>query len=211
MTPPGVDEDAALVRQAKAGDYAAFEALMAKYERRMYGLTVGILQQREDAEDAVQRTFLSVVEHLKGFREEAAFRTWLTRIATNHALEILRKRRGLPTVPFEESPSADDEAGPPFPEFVAGWRENPERLATRAETAALMDKALAELDEKHRAVFLLRDVQGFSVAETSSALGITEGNVKVRLLRARLKLRERLTRDFGDPATRVDLGHPHGP
>jgi RNA polymerase sigma-70 factor (ECF subfamily) len=206
-----VNEDAALVRQAKAGDYGAFEALMGKYERRMYGLTVGILQQREDAEDAVQRTFLSVVEHLKDFREEAAFRTWLTRIATNHALEILRNRRGHPTVPFEESPSGDDEAGPPFPEFVADWRENPERLAARAETADLMKKALAALDEKHRAVFLLRDVQGLSGAETASALGITEGNVKVRLLRARLKLRELLTRDFGDPATRVEMRHPHEP
>ena len=140
-----MDEDAGLVESAKAGDYAAFEALVGKYECRMFGLAVGILQRCEVAEDAVQRTFLSVVEHLKDFRGEAAFRTWLTRIATNHALEILRKRRGLSTVPFEESPSGEDETRPPFPEFVASWRENPERLASRAETGRLLQEALAAI------------------------------------------------------------------
>jgi RNA polymerase sigma-70 factor (ECF subfamily) len=204
-----MDEDAGLVESAKAGDYAAFEALVGKYECRMFGLAVGILQRCEDAEDAVQRTFLSVVEHLKDFRGEAAFRTWLTRIATNHALEILRKRRGLSTVPFEESPSGEDETRPPFPEFVASWRENPERLASRAETGRLLQEALAAIPDAYRTVFLLRDVEGLSVAETAAALGITAGNVKVRLLRARLKLREKLTRDFGDPATRVEVRQPH--
>jgi RNA polymerase sigma-70 factor (ECF subfamily) len=82
----------------------------------------------------------------------------------------------------------------PHPEFIADWRQSPAELATRAETRRLLDEALQELDEKHRLVFLLRDVEGFSVKETAAQLGLSEVNVKVRLLRARLALRERLTR-----------------
>lgn len=197
------DVDAAAVAAAQGGDFAAFDALVRKYERPMFGLALGLLRRREDAEDAVQRAFLSVVEHLQGFRGDAAFRTWLVRIVTNHALEILRKGRGLVTVPYADQPDESEDAGPPFPRFIAAWKENPERLAERAETADLLEAALDELDPGHRAVFLLRDVEGLSVAETAASLHLTEANVKVRLLRARLRLRERLTAAFGDPATRL--------
>jgi len=142
-----------------------------------------------------------VLENLDGFREESSFSTWLMRIATHAALKIIRKRRGLETVSLDAaSDPADDAASIPHPQFIADWRESPHELVARGETRELLDTALNQLDEKHRLVFLLRDVQGLSVRETSQALGLSEANVKVRLLRARLALREQLTRAFGDPA-----------
>jgi RNA polymerase sigma-70 factor (ECF subfamily) len=201
------DDDRPLVRRAQQGDFAAFESLVVRYERRLYGLALRVLGQRQDAEEVVQQTFLSVMEHLKDFREEARFSTWLMRIATNHALGLLRKRSRQRTVPLGEESSHEGYDSIPHPEFIAQWRETPEQIASRRETQHLLDLALEGLDEKYRVVFLLRDVEGLSTSETAEALGITVPNVKVRLLRARLMLRERLTRQFGDEATRVVPDH----
>lgn len=196
MTPP---TDAELVRRAQAGELAAFEELVSRHERRVYTLARRIVAQEQDAEDVTQQVFLSVLEHLDTFRGESSFATWLSRIATHAALKIIRKRKGLPTE------SLDDDSLP-HPEFIADWRQSPAELVTRNETQRLIDAALAELDERYRLVFLLRDVEGFSVKETADALGLSEANVKVRLLRARLELREKLTRAFGDGTRRLE---PH--
>ena len=199
------NDDAGLVRRARSGDLDAFEELVSRHERRIYTLARRITANDQDAEDVTQEAFISALEHLAEFREEACFGTWLSRIATHAALKILRKRRGLPT----ESLDATTEDGAlPHPEYIADWRESPERLAQRNETARLIDDALAKLDEGHRLVFVLRDVEGLSVKETADALGLSEVNVKVRLLRARLALREELTRAFGDEGKRV-MPHSH--
>lgn len=204
--------DAALVRRAKAGDLAAFEALTTRYEKQIYTLAYRIVRQQQDAEDVVQQTFLSVLENLGSFRGEASFATWLFRIATHAALKVLRKRKGLETVSLEEATEPQDGRDAlPHPEFIADWRQSPEELVRRNETRRLLDEALDKLDEKHRLVFLLRDVEGLSVRETAEALGISEANVKVRLLRARLQLREELTRHFGDANRQVKRDHSHGP
>lgn len=202
-------DDAELVRRAKAGDLPAFEELTTRHEERVYALALRILRNEHDAEDVTQQTFLSALENLAGFREEARFSTWLLRIATHAALKVIRKRRGLDTVSLDEAtdPGTDSDHVP-HPEYIADWRESPERLVQNREALRLIEEALAELDEKHRVVFLLRDVQGLSVRETAEVLGLTEVNVKVRLLRARLQLRERLTRAFGDPARRL-APHAH--
>jgi len=196
--------DIELVRRAQAGELAAFELLVNRHERHIFSLALRILRQEQDAEDVTQTAFLSALESLAGFRGEASFATWLARIATHAALKVIRKREGLDVVSFDHAmdPSAGGEAIP-HPEYIADWRQSPERLAERNETRELIEAALAELDEKHRLVFLLRDVEGFSVRETAEFLGISEVNVKVRLLRARLQLRERLTKVFGDPARRL--------
>jgi len=196
-----------LVRRAKAGDLTAFETLVTNHEQRVYTLVRRITGNDQDAEDVTQQTLLSVVENLSSFREEASFSTWLLRIATYAALKVLRKRNGLPTVSLEANTEPQEGYDTvAHPEYIADWRESPEQLVGRNETARLIDEALNELDDKHRVIFLLRDVQGFSVRETAEALGLSEANVKVRLLRARLQLRERLTRAFGDPARRFE---PH--
>ena len=202
--------DAELVRAAKAGDLAAFEELTTRHERRIYSLAYRILQNSHDAEDVTQQAFLSAVEHLAKFREEASFATWLHRIATFAALKVIRKRKGLDTVSLEEATElGEDRDSIPHPEYIADWKQSPEQLVERNETRRLLDDALAQLDEKHRIVFLLRDVEGLSVKEAAQALSLTEANVKMRLLRARLQLREQLTRVLGDPASRIERSHHH--
>jgi RNA polymerase sigma-70 factor (ECF subfamily) len=117
----------------------------------------------------------------------------------------------LPTESID-APAGDGEdsyATLPHPEFIAQWRDEPARLAQQREVRQLIDAALDELPEKYRVVFVLRDVEGLSVKETAEALGLSESNVKVRLLRARLDLRERLTRVLGDESTRMFPSHDH--
>jgi RNA polymerase sigma-70 factor, ECF subfamily len=202
--------DAELVHRAKAGDLIAFEELVSLHERRVFTIAFRILQNTHDAEDVTQQAFTSAIEHLNGFREEASFATWLNRIATFAALKVIRKRKGLPTVSLEETTEPhDDHDSIPHPEYIADWKQSPEQLVERNEIRQLLDAALAQLDEKYRLVFLLRDVEGLSVKETAEALGLGEANVKMRLLRARLQLREQLTRTLGDPDRRIDRGHEH--
>ncbi len=199
-----------LLRRAQKGDFTAFEALVDRFQPRVYGLARRILGQAQDAEDVTQQSFLSLIEHIDQFRGESAVATWVLRIATNHALKVLRKRRGLPTVPLEAIADSDDSYSTlPHPEYIAQWRDDPEDLAQRAEIRQFVEQALADLDAKYRMVFVLRDIEGLSVRETAEALGLSEANVKVRLLRARLQLRERLTSALGDEATRIFPTHAH--
>jgi RNA polymerase sigma-70 factor (ECF subfamily) len=210
LPPPPPDDsstDLALLHRARAGEFAAFEELVTRLQPRVYGLARRMLGESHDAEDVTQQTFLSLVEHLDGFRGESSVVTWVLRIAANHALKLLRKRRGLPTVPLGETD--DGYADLPHPQYIAPWRDDPADLAGRHETRHLIDRALADLDDKYRAVFVLRDVEGFSVKETADLLGISEANVKVRLLRARLALREKLTATLGDEAARARPHSPH--
>jgi RNA polymerase sigma-70 factor (ECF subfamily) len=202
--------DTELVDCAKKGDLDAFEALTNRYEQRVYSLALRMLRQEQDAEDVTQQTFLSALENLNGFRGEASFSTWLLRIAAHAALKVIRKRKGLDTVSLEEATEGtNDSESVPHTEYIADWRQSPEELVHKNEIKRLLDDALAQLDEKHRLVFLLRDVEGLSVKETAVALGLTEANTKVRLLRARLQLRELLTRTFGDPERRLVTAHQH--
>ena len=212
MTNPPTSEigDRELVSRAQTGELDAFETLTTRYEQRVYSLAQRILRQEQDAEDVTQQTFLSALENLNGFRGEASFATWLFRIATHAALKVIRKRKGLKTVSLEEATEGADRGDSvPHPEFIADWRQSPEQLVPRRETQRLLDEALSRLDEKHRLVFLLRDVEGLSVKETAEALEITEANTKVRLLRARLQLREHLTRTLGDPEKQLIQKHDH--
>jgi RNA polymerase sigma-70 factor (ECF subfamily) len=203
QTTPAIG-DKELVARAQSGDLDAFEALTNRYEQRVYSLALRILRQEQDAEDVTQQTFLSALENLNGFRGDARFSTWLLRIATHAALKVIRKRQGLDTVSLEAATEETEGYDTiPHPEYIADWRQSPEELVRQHEIQRLLDDALAKLDEKHRLVFLLRDVEGLSVKEAAEALGLSEANIKVRLLRARLQLREQLTRTLGDPDRRV--------
>jgi RNA polymerase sigma-70 factor, ECF subfamily len=203
--------DAELVARAQAGDLDAFEALANRHEHRVYSLAWRMLRHEEDAEDVTQQAFLSAMENLGRFRGDASFSTWLLRIATHAALKVIRKRKGLGTVSLEQATEEEDSYGTiPHPEYIADWRQSPEELVRKNEVQRLLDDALAKLDDKHRLVFLLRDVEGLSVKEAAEALGLSEANTKVRLLRARLQLREELTRTLGDPERRVSrTAHAH--
>ncbi len=202
--------DRELIQRAKAGDLTAFEALTNWYEQRVYSLAYRLLRHEQDAEDVTQEAFISALENLAGFRGEASFSTWLLRIATHAALKLIRKRNGLDLVSLEQSTEPQEGyENVPHPEYIADWRQLPDELAHKNEVQRLLDRALAELDEKHRLVFLLRDVEGLTIKETAEVLGLSEANIKVRLLRARLQLRELLTRALGDPARRLAPGHRH--
>lgn len=198
-----------LLHQAKAGNFIAFQQLVAKLQPRVYGLMYRILQQAQDAEDATQQTFLALIEHLSDFREESSVSTWVLRIATNNALKILRKQRTVKMVPMTDMASEDTYGDMPHPEFIAPWSKTADEIAQQAEVQVELEKALLELDDKYRLVFVLRDVEGLSVRETAQALDLTESTVKVRLLRARLALREHLTRKFGDLSQAMTPDHKH--
>ena len=201
-----------IIIKAREGDIGSFEIIYKATAGFVYNVAYRIVHNAQDAEDVTQQTFLSVVEHLKRFRGEANFSTWLLRIATPAALKIIRKRKGLDMVSLEEAPEpADDSDAIPHPEFIADWRQSPEQLVERREIQRLLDEALTRLEEKHRMVFILRDFEGLSTKETAETLGLSESNTKTRLLRARLQLREHLTQTLGDPTTQVvrSPGHRH--
>lgn len=205
-------EEIALVEKAKVGDFDAFEQLVKSCERRVWAIAWRMIGDREEAENIVQAAFLKAMEALSSFRGESAFCTWVGRIATNEGLEILRRRRHRDMLSLDAlSAEGSDDDGPiPQPELLADWREDPSRGVEREEMRRILDRALDELTPGLRAVFVLRDVEGMSTAETAETLGIAEGNVKVRLLRARMALRERLTAAFGgEDAVRSHMV-PHG-
>lgn len=196
--------DNELVKLAKKGDVEAFEELVIRHERRVYSLALRLTESSHDAQDVTQQVFLSAMKNLQGFRGAAAFSTWLTSIAAHAALKLIRKRRGLRHTSLDAAFETDGNSELPHPEFIADWRETPDQLAQRSETSQLLDNAMAALPAGHRAVFLLRDVEGLSVEDTARTLGLSRANVKVRLLRARLALREQLTRVFGHSARKFE-------
>jgi RNA polymerase sigma-70 factor (ECF subfamily) len=207
--PPIVPNEAddILVRQAKSGDFAAFEELVSRHERHVYSLAMHMLQQRQDAEDVVQTTFLNAFEHLRRFRGDAAFGTWVRKIAVHAALKIIRTRRKRRVLLLKHRADAE-QSDIPHPTFIAEWRD-PSEVMDRKHLLAMLDEAMRALPETQRSVFALRDIEGLSIRETARLLAISEANVKVRLLRARLALREKLTRVFGDERRGVLPSHAH--
>jgi RNA polymerase sigma-70 factor (ECF subfamily) len=196
-------DDLTLVHATKQGDMAAFEQLVKRHTAMIFRVAMHILASREDAEEVVQDAFLKAFQHLQDFEERARFSTWLTRIAVNAALMKLRSLRRATTVSIDQE--ADE--GSTLADKVADWKHNPEQLYSRSELREILQRALASLPHAYRVVFLLRDVEGVSVAETAEMLGLSVPNVKARLFRARLKLREHLSRYFarGRNATESSL------
>ena len=185
-------DDPALVHAAKQGDIAAVEQLVKRYTAMAFRVAMHIMNSREDAEDIVQDAFLKAFQHLQRFEERSRFSTWLTRIAVNAALMKLRNLRRATTISLDQE--ADD--GSTVADKVADWKPNPEQLFSRTELREILQRALASLPHSYRVVFLLRDVEGASVADTAEMLGLSIPNVKARLFRARIKLREHLSRYF---------------
>ncbi len=187
------DPDSALVQAAQRGDKRAFAQLVERYEQRVYNLARKMMRDPQDAEDVLQETFISVFRHLNDFQGDSSFSTWLYRVATNASLMKLRGRKELPLSLDEPIESGGDEA---LPREIVDWSITPEEALLSSETRAQMDAAVTALPETLRAVFVLRDVEGLSVQETADVLGISVPNVKTRLHRARLMLRESLSAYF---------------
>lgn len=186
------DNESELVAAAKAGDVSAFETLVSRYERKIYRLAQHITQNNEDAEDVSQEAFLKAFEHLGEFQGNSRFYTWLVRIAVNQALMKLRKRRNK-DVSLDEDIETEDNF---IPREIEDWGPSPEDRYTQEELARILGQVIGELDPSFRLVFQLRDIDELSTEETAEALGISVPAVKSRLLRARLKLRDKLNRYF---------------
>jgi RNA polymerase sigma-70 factor (ECF subfamily) len=187
-------DDLDLVHASKNGDVAAFEQLVKRYDRKLFRIAQHITHNREDSEDAVQEAFLKAFQHLGEFREDSKFSTWLIRITLNQALMKLRKqRRAAKEVSLEENYQAGEEV---LPIEVADWAPNPEQLYRASELRGILIKTLSELRPVLRAVFVLRDIEGLSTAQTAEVLNLSQVAVKARLWRGRLQLRELLNTYF---------------
>ena len=193
-----METDHQLLKHAAEGDFEAFDELVRRHERSLYAIARRITKNRADAEDVVQQTFVSVLRRLRGFRGDSSFRTWASRIATNHAIDTLRKRAALPVLSTDRDGDGESPSSWPEPKRISRWRSSPEEMAQHRETLQLLEAALEELDDKYRLVFILRDIEGLTTRQTAEMLDISENNVRVRLIRARLMLRERLAEYFGE-------------
>ncbi|HVT92117.1 MAG TPA: RNA polymerase sigma factor [Bryobacteraceae bacterium] len=189
----GTFDESALVAKAREGDAEAFNGLVNQYERKIFRLAKHITQSDEDAEDVLQEAFLKAYEHLPGFQGQSKFYTWIVRIAVNEALMKLRKRKSDRTVPLDEPLDTGEDT---VVREIAVWEDDPEQRYSRDELAGILDEAVQSLRPAFRTVFVLRDIEELSTEETAEALGISVPAVKSRLLRARLQLREKLTRQF---------------
>ena len=188
-----VSDELALVQAAKRGDDSAFEELVRRYDRNVFRIAQHITQNREDAEDVVQEAFLKAYGNLAQFQEQSKFYTWLVRIAVNEALMKLRRRKPERTVSLDEEIKTEDDS---LPREIADWSPNPEQQYTQAELRDILTRTIQGLPPSFRTVFVLRDVEGLSTEETAEALDLSIPAVKSRLLRARLQLRDRLSRYF---------------
>ena len=193
-------DETALLEQAREGDAVSFSQLVRKYEGKIFRLAMHITQNREDAEDVLQETFLKAYEHLDQFQGNSKFYTWIVRIAVNQALMKLRRRKTDKSVSIDENIDTGEDT---IVREIAAWGEDPEQRFSREELGEILDSAIQSLEPPYRSVFVLRDIEDLSTEETAEALDLSIPAVKSRLLRARLQLREKLTRYFkrkGDDA-----------
>lgn len=181
------------IRRAKLGDKKALRWIIDEYSGRIFTLFMRLLRNKEDAEDAVQETFITIVQKLPLFRGDAHFYTWLYRIATNIGLMKLRSRQArggrfaqLSDIDPEKVHTGD----------IPKWPDQPDMEVIQKETKEILNQAIDSLSGPYRAVFVLRDIEQFSIEETSKILGITPANVKIRLRRARIFLRNLLGEQF---------------
>lgn len=196
--------DVDLVRKAKSGDEAAFTELMERHQDRVYRHALRMLGNTQDAEEVLQDTFLQVFRNLGRFEERSRFSTWIYRIATNEALMRLRRSTRRREVFLEETPLGEVErASEEVREFARSALDD----VMDRETDEILTKALADLPDEYRVVFVLRDVDDLSNAEVAEILGLSVPAVKSRLHRSRLWLRDRLAGIFRE---RHGAGLPEG-
>ncbi len=188
--PASTLSDADVVARVRAGERALFEVLVRRHDRRVYRTVRAILRDEDEVEDAMQQAWVQAYLHLGAFQGNAAFSTWLVRIAANEALQRLRRRGPLAPVPDRR----DEE------DAMGAVGEDPEERAAAREAIRLLERAVDALPPHHRLVFVLREVEGLSNGETAAALGIAEDAAKVRLHRARAALRRALQETLGDAA-----------
>jgi RNA polymerase sigma-70 factor, ECF subfamily len=189
-------DDRSLVRAAQQGDTQAFRALVERYQRRVYQLALGMVRDSDEAMDIAQETFVRVHRYLPSFKGDSSFFTWTYRIATNLCLDSARKRGRMERVEMDETDAEIEARMDPPSAALSG----PHQAALNAELKGKIDEALGTLSENHRAILLLREVEGLSYEELARTLGIRKGTVMSRLFHARLKMQRKLREYLGDEA-----------
>ena len=187
-------DDTELIARAQRGEAPAYRAIMQRYNRRLYRVARGIVRDDGEAEDVVQEAYMRAFAHLRDFRGEASLSTWLTRITLNEALGRVRRHRDTVDIEVLDRAEQGDSRILMFP-TVAG--SNPEADAARAQLRALLERAIDELPDAFRTVFVMRAIEEMSIEETASQLGLRPETVKTRLHRARRLLRQALDRKLG--------------
>ena len=201
------DPDMSLVEACISGDVAAFEELVRRYDRKLLRIAQQVLHNLEDAQEAVQETFLKAYQKLSQFQGNSKFSTWLIRIALNESLMKRRKqRRQGQEIPLEFEDADHDN----HTVDVADWSPNPEQQYSNSQLKEILREALEELPAALRLVFVLWDVEGLSIKETAGLLDLQEGAVKARLHRARMRLRESLSKYFREPVHSLTPTLPRG-
>ncbi len=194
--PAPVASDEELVARARAKDYAAFEQLLDRYEEKIFRLAHRFVRNDAEAQEILQDTFLTIWRKLDTFKGDSQFSSWLYRVAANAALMRLRSQRRHPEVSTEELPVDFLDSYGQLPAAGENWARRPDDELQSAELREHIQTAVDALPEIYRTVFLIRDVEGLSTEETAEALQISIPTVKTRLHRARLALREGITRYF---------------
>ena len=189
------------IEALRAGDRAEFARLVDAFSAPIYRLGLKMLGNPQDAEDVLQNTFLNALTHLAGFEGRSSISTWLYRIASNEALMLLRRKKT--TLNFDDF-EAGAEEDTPLPEVFVDWSELPEDQLLSGESSTALNDAVKRLPEPLRMVFVLRDVEGISIRDTADILNLTETNVKTRLLRARMALRESLSAYYAERIVRKE-------
>lgn len=202
-----LDDDYSLVRKAQAGDQRAFGTLVERYQRKAYAVALGLVKDKEEALDVAQEAFIKVYKYLDHFKGDSSFYTWLYRITVNICIDRRRKKGADPgdQVEFDEAvkQEAEGEAG------VLGTRlgSNPQKAALRAELMQKIEQALEQIPEKHRAILLLREVEGMSYEDLAETLKIRKGTVMSRLFHARKKMQSLLSSYLAGDSTQEGLGN----
>ena len=189
------NENDILLDALKAGDREAFSRLVDLTSAHVYRVALQILGSSQDAEDAMQETYIKAMHSLADFEGRSSLTTWLYRIAVNEALMLVRKRKPQMMVMEQSDVDLKDENDP---KEIIDWCCLPEGEMLSSESRRFLDQAVQNLPPKLRMVFVMRDLEGLSIQETAAALDVTESVVKTRLLRARLALRETLSVYYGD-------------
>jgi RNA polymerase sigma-70 factor (ECF subfamily) len=192
-----IDEKSGLsIESLRAGDREEFSRLVDAYSAPIYRLAYKMLGTPTEAEDVLQNTFLKAFKHVKDFEARSSLSTWLYRIAANEALMLIRK---LPLqISLSDVAHEDEDKDDYFPRDFTDWCCLPEDEFISFESREILKQAVQHLPETQRIVFILRDLEGLSIQETSEALNLNESAVKTRLLRARLRLREELSKYYGE-------------
>jgi RNA polymerase sigma-70 factor (ECF subfamily) len=194
---PDAGDDRRLVGAAQRGDQGAFRQLVERYQRRVYQLALGMMKDADEAMDISQETFVRVHRYLPTFKGDSSFFTWTYRIAMNLCLDAQRRRNRGERIDVAEGDEAEIEAAMDPPSAALA---GPQRAALNSELKDKIEDALAALSENHRAILLLREVEGLSYEELAKVLGIRKGTVMSRLFHARLKMQKKLREYLGDEA-----------